>query len=93
MKAGRDPVSDTFDCALETMNERYGRMQLVGDELLKLIPEGGTILTQCYGETIIGTLIRAAKRGGEELPRHLRRDQAIYAGSETHLSMLCRDGL
>lgn len=65
LKAGRDPVSDTFDCALETMNERYGRMQLVGDELLKLIPEGGAILTQCYGETIIGTLIRAAKREGK----------------------------
>ena len=47
------------------MNERYSRMQLVGDELLKLIPEGGTILTQCYGETIIGTLIRAAKREGK----------------------------
>lgn len=40
-------------------------MQLVGDELLKLIPAGGTILTQCYGETIIGTVIRAALRAGK----------------------------
>ena len=37
-------------------------MQKVGDSLLELIPEGGTLLTQCYGETIIGTVIRAAKR-------------------------------
>ena len=93
LKAGRDPVSDTFDCALETMNERYGRMQLVGDELLKLIPDGGTILTQCYGRDDNRHAHPCGEAGGEELPRHLRRDQAIYAGSETHLSMLCRDGL
>ncbi len=62
LEAGRNAVQAIFECAVETMNERYSRMQLVGDELLKLIPEGGAILTQCYGETIIGTLIRAAKR-------------------------------
>lgn len=65
LEAGIDPVAAVFDCAVGTMNERYSRMQLVGDELLKLIPEGGTILTQCYGETIIGTLIRAALREGK----------------------------
>lgn len=62
LESGRNPIEATFERAVETMNERYSRMQLVGDELLKLIPEGGTILTQCYGETIIGTLIRAARR-------------------------------
>ncbi len=67
-------------------------MQLVGDELLKLIPEGGTILTQCYGETIIGTLIRAA-RGSKSFRVYLRRDAPIYAGRQAHLSLLCRDGL
>ena len=83
LKAGRDPVSDIFDCALETMNERYGRMQLVGDELLKLIPEGGTILTQCYGETIIGTLIRAAKREGKSFASFAQRPGHICRERDT----------
>ena len=65
LRSGCGPAEAVFERAVETMNERYSRMQLVGDELLKLIPEGGTILTQCYGETIIGTLIRAAKREGK----------------------------
>lgn len=60
LEKGLDPQEAIFHCALDTINERYSRMQSVGNELLKLIPEGGTILTQCYGETIIGTLIRAA---------------------------------
>ena len=66
LRAGRDPEQAVFECAVETMNERYSRMQRVGDELIKLIPEGGAILTQCYGETIIGTVIRAAMREGKQ---------------------------
>ena len=47
------------------MNRRYGTMQVVGDYLEGLIPDDGAILTQCYGETIIGTVITAAKRSGK----------------------------
>ena len=41
-------------------------MQIVGDHLAELIPQGGTILTQCFGETIIGTVIRAARRQNKD---------------------------
>ena len=41
-------------------------MQTVGDHLAELIPQGGTILTQCFGETIIGTVIRAARRQNKD---------------------------
>ena len=40
-------------------------MQIVGDHLEGLIPNNGTILTQCFGETIIGTVIRAAMKKGK----------------------------
>ena len=40
-------------------------MQIVGDHLARLIPENGTVLTQCFGETIIGTVIRAAMAQGK----------------------------
>lgn len=41
-------------------------MQIVGDHLASLIPQGGTILTQCFGETIIGTVMRAARRQNKD---------------------------
>ena len=65
IKEGRDPVNAIFENTIESLNRRYSTMQIVGDYLEALIPEGGAILTQCYGETIIGTLIRAAKRTGK----------------------------
>ena len=62
LEAGQDPAAAVIADTLESLGRRYRTMQLVGDHLEALIPEGGTILTQCYGETIIGTLIRAARR-------------------------------
>lgn len=59
---GEDPIELIVEDTVNSLNRRYTTMQKVGDNLLELIPEGGTLLTQCYGETIIGTVIRAAKR-------------------------------
>ncbi len=65
LEAGADPVEAIFNDTIQSLNRRYSRMRLVGDNLLALIPEGVTILTQCYGETIIGTLIQAALECGK----------------------------
>ena len=62
LEEGRDPVAAIVDSTLESLNRRYGTMQIVGDGLAELIPPGGAILTQCYGETVIGAVIRAAAR-------------------------------
>lgn len=63
---GRDPIESIVDSTVESLNRRYSTMQIVGDALCALIPAGGSILTQCFGETIIGTVIRAAKRQGKD---------------------------
>ncbi|MDO5027690.1 MAG: s-methyl-5-thioribose-1-phosphate isomerase [Bacillota bacterium] len=62
IKHDLDPVPLIVEDTIASLNRRYKTMQMVGDNLIKLIPENGTILTQCYGETIVGALIVAAKR-------------------------------
>lgn len=65
LEAGADPVEAVVECTLASLDRRYSTMQLVGNCLEELIPENGAILTQCFGETIIGTLIRAARAKGK----------------------------
>jgi len=65
LEHGKDLIEAIFNDTIASMNRRYGTMQVVGDYLEGLIPDGGAILTQCYGETIIGTIITAAKRSGK----------------------------
>ncbi len=63
---GQDPVQAIVLSVIESLNRRYSTMQVVGNYLADLIPNGGAILTQCFGETIIGTVIRAAKESGKD---------------------------
>ena len=62
LAAGEEPAEKIAEATVESLNRRYAVMQLVGDCLAEQIPSGGTILTQCFGETVIGTLMRAARR-------------------------------
>jgi len=81
MKEGKDPVQACFDRTVESLNRRYSTMQIVGDYLCDIIPDDGTILTQCYGETIIGTVIRAARRKGKEFKVYCAETRPFFQGA------------
>ena len=66
LERGGSVVEAIVENTVESLNRRYRVMQAVGDHLASLIPNRGTILTQCFGETIIGTVIRAARAQGKE---------------------------
>ena len=92
LEAGRDPVSAIVEDTLSSLNRRYGVMQLVGDQLEPLVPEGGTILTQCYGETIIGTLIRAAGRTGKSFRVFCAETRPFLQGARLTASCFAQAG-
>ena len=66
LSEGKDPIQAIVENTVESMNRRYSTMQIVGDHLAALIPNNGTLLTQCYGETIIGTVFRAARKQNKD---------------------------
>lgn len=65
LEEGNNAAQAIFASTVEALNRRYTVMQLVGDALAELIPQNGTILTQCFGETIVGTVMRTALRQGK----------------------------
>ena len=92
LEAGRDPIAAIVDDTLESLGRRYSTMQLVGNHLAALIPEGGTILTQCYGETIIGTLIRAARRTGRDFRVFCAETRPFLQGARLTASCFAQAG-
>lgn len=92
LDAGRDPVSAVVEDTLESLGRRYGVMQLVGDRLEELIPEGGSILTQCYGETVIGALIRAARRSGKAFRVFCAETRPFLQGARLTASCFAQAG-
>ncbi|WP_121641232.1 s-methyl-5-thioribose-1-phosphate isomerase [Virgibacillus sp. Bac330] len=64
---GQDPVEAIFLSTVDSLNRRYSIMDKVGKHLIRLMPHNGKILTQCFGETIVGTFLRAAKAENKDL--------------------------
>ena len=92
LEAGQNPVAAIVEDTLESLGRRYSTMQLVGDHLVGLIPEGGTVLTQCYGETIIGSLIRAARRTGRSFRVFCAETRPFLQGARLTASCFAQAG-
>lgn len=92
LRCGKDPVSAIVGSTVESLNRRYSTMQIVGDHLCDLIPEGGSILTQCFGETIIGTVIRAARRANKSFRVYCAETRPYLQGARLTSSCFGQTG-
>ena len=92
LEAGEDPVNAIVEDTVASLNRRYSTMQSVGDRLAERIPQNGSILTQCYGETIIGTLIRAAKRKGKAFRVYCAETRPYLQGARLTASCFAEAG-
>ena len=93
LAAGRDPVEAIVASTVESLNRRYSTMQVVGDYLANLIPNGGAILTQCFGETIIGTVIRAARRQNKTFWAYCAETRPYLQGARLTSSCFAQMGI
>lgn len=51
--------------ALEEVSERYRAVEIMGDIIAKKTPKGGTIMTQCFADTVVGMICRKLKEYGK----------------------------
>ncbi len=66
-KRAQDLVDVLRENAVNQLEENYRCYTAVGESLADLIPRNGTILTQCFGEAVVGTTLRACRQRGNEI--------------------------
>ena len=64
---GKNVVEEGFRFALENINNRYSRANDVAKHLIPLIPENGTVMTQCFAEFYIGMILDQCLRQGKDI--------------------------
>lgn len=57
-------IQQLFDFAIEEVSARYSRIEIIGNQLADKLPKDGTIMTQCFAETVIGMICRRLKDTG-----------------------------
>lgn len=81
MESGEDLVEALFQESINSLNRRYSAMNEVAKYLCDLIPDGGKVLTQCFAETIIGTMTRTLKDQGKDVKFYCTETRPYYQGA------------
>lgn len=78
---GRNASEAIFERTIASLNRRYSTMEKAAAYLAGQIPSRGSILTQCFGETIIGMLCRVAIRKKLEFKAYCCETRPYFQGS------------
>ena len=63
-----EPVDQAIKArAIEANNSRYNKIARIAAHLVERFPQNGTILTQCFAETIVGMMLKEARAKGKAL--------------------------
>ena len=81
------------DHALHSMEKRYATIHRVAKNFMELLPEEGTVMTQCFGETIIGMLAREIKKSGRDISFVCPETRPFLQGARFTASVLSQMGL
>ena len=81
-----------FEYALNYENNNYARYTVIGEKMAELIPDGGTIMTQCFGGTVIGTMLRACLENNKVVKVICAETRPYYQGSRLTASVACDMG-
>ncbi len=66
-KSGANVAEAIKTRAIEANNSRYRKIARMAEYLVGRFPQDGTILTQCFAETIVGMMLKEARAKGKRL--------------------------
>ena len=84
---GEEITEPLREYAFNYINNNYLKYEKVGKYLADLIPQNGTIMTQCFAETIIGTLIRECHRRNNDIKMICAETRPYFQGARLTASV------
>lgn len=78
------------DYAVAANDRRYRKVEQIAQYLVPLIPDGGTVMTQCFAETIVGMMLKEATRCGKRFRLFCPETRPYFQGARL-TATVCRD--
>lgn len=76
--------------AVNANNRRYSKVNEIARYLVPLIPDGGTVMTQCFGETIVGMMLKEARQAGKTFRLFCPETRPYFQGARL-TATVCHD--
>ena len=80
------------DYAVERIDKNYQSYGLVAKHLADQIPQDGTVMTQCFAETIIGSVLKECRARGNEIHMICPETRPYFQGARLTASVACDMG-
>ena len=90
VEAGEDVEAALTAHAVDANDRRYARMERVAEYLVNLFPRDGAIMTQCFGETIVGQMLKVARKRGKGIRVYCPETRPYFQGARL-TATVCRD--
>ena len=89
---GSSPEQAIFDYAVGLLEHRYTRLSKTAVHLVDQFPKSGTVMTQCFAETIVGTMLREARERGYDIKLLCPETRPYLQGARLTASVACDMG-
>lgn len=91
-EAGKQVDLAIRDHVVNGLNTRYGKIGKAAENLVDLFPKKGTIMTQCFGETIVGQMLRVSRERNLDLKIICPETRPYFQGARLTASVACDMG-
>lgn len=90
LAAGEDVALAIRDKTVALNDVRYARMAKIGSFLADMFPDNGTVMTHCFAETIVGTMLRECRERGKNIRLFCPETRPYFQGARL-TATVCRD--
>ncbi len=88
-----DVVERLKEYAVNRINDNYLKYEKTAKYLFELIPENGTILTQCFAETVLAMLFKECNKRGKKIKVVCAETRPYFQGARLTASLANEMGL
>lgn len=84
VKAIDDGADVSEEIVLSTVsrnNKRYNKIYKMAEYLVDMFPMNGRIMTQCFGETIVGMMLKVARKRNNEIKLYCPETRPYFQGA------------
>ena len=91
-KKGERMDEAIFLHTLDEINQKYFRLEKTAQYLVELFPDKGTVLTQCFGETIVGMMLKVIRKRGKDMKVMCAETRPYFQGARLTASVAYDQG-
>lgn len=81
IREGADVPEAIVSHTVEMNNIRYDKIGRMAEYLVDMFPQNGKIMTQCFGETIVGQMLKVARQRGKNVSLFCPETRPYFQGA------------